>query len=311
MCAMPRIIDPANDIFELDSDDGERYITPTFVAAGRVHAAEPWGYMEHRHTSFEFHYIIHGSMRYWCNGTEMVAHEGDCYFLQPLQTHAEAAETEGIELVYVRFKHCQPSGKPNFIVADDSSPELQIIRGVDPSISNLLLDVVEEAAHERPGAKQVTEALILQLIWRIKRALDLYCSPQSDQPDRKRACVEEAIHFIHDHLDEPIKVSDVADHCCISSDYLSHIFKEITYSSPSKYIQRVKMHEAAKLILSENLNISEIAASFGFGDPLYFSKRFKMVFKKSPSEYRLATSHTNRARSPFDLIREHSAETSM
>ena len=43
---------------------------------------------------------------------------------------------------------------------------------------------------------------------------------------------------------------------------------------------------AALLLISTKMTISEIASAVGFGDPLYFSKRFKHKYKAPPRIYR-------------------------
>jgi AraC-like DNA-binding protein len=45
------------------------------------------------------------------------------------------------------------------------------------------------------------------------------------------------------------------------------------------------MHKAAEL-LKQPLTIEQVASSVGFSDPLYFSRQFKKMYKKSPSNYR-------------------------
>lgn len=62
--------------------------------------------------------------------------------------------------------------------------------------------------------------------------------------------------------------------------------KGITGYSPNVYLRVIRIKKAAELLLTTELNISEISYEVGINDPLYFSKCFKTQFGKTPSEFR-------------------------
>ena len=61
--------------------------------------------------------------------------------------------------------------------------------------------------------------------------------------------------------------------------------KGITGHSPNEYLRIIRMKKAAELLTTTGLNVSEVSYRIGMNDPFYFSKCFKMQFKKSPSQY--------------------------
>ena len=61
--------------------------------------------------------------------------------------------------------------------------------------------------------------------------------------------------------------------------------KGITGHSPNEYLRIIRMKKAAELLTTIGLNVSEVSYRIGMNDPFYFSKCFKMQFKKSPSQY--------------------------
>lgn len=61
--------------------------------------------------------------------------------------------------------------------------------------------------------------------------------------------------------------------------------KGITGHSPNEYIRCIRMRKAAELLVSTDLNVSEVSYKIGINDPFYFSKCFKSQFGKSPSKY--------------------------
>ena len=56
--------------------------------------------------------------------------------------------------------------------------------------------------------------------------------------------------------------------------------------SLTKYILAIRINKAESLLLTTDMNITEIAISSGFTDANYFSRVFKKETGKSPSKYR-------------------------
>lgn len=62
--------------------------------------------------------------------------------------------------------------------------------------------------------------------------------------------------------------------------------KGITGYSPNEYLRIIRLKKAAELLMTTNLNVSEISYKVGIDDPYYLSKCFKAQFGKSPLHYR-------------------------
>lgn len=97
---------------------------------------------------------------------------------------------------------------------------------------------------------------------------------------------EYAARYIRTHFREKIKINDLASHIGISRSYLVRIMRQQTGLSPQAYLIKVRMENAAELLLRSRDTIREIAADSGYDDALAFSKVFKRYFGVSPSEFR-------------------------
>ncbi|MCB9265040.1 MAG: helix-turn-helix transcriptional regulator [Lewinellaceae bacterium] len=62
--------------------------------------------------------------------------------------------------------------------------------------------------------------------------------------------------------------------------------RALTDKSPSLFVRSIRLQKAKALLLSTNLNISEIAYDVGFNDPAFFSRTFREEFGLSPTEVR-------------------------
>lgn len=267
-----------NTVYELDNRHVKLYTIPDFVAIGCVKSHQKWSFYEHIHHSHEYIYVKKGSIKYWCDGEEFVAHEGDFYFIQPGQKHREISYSEPIEFVYLKFRF------NNKIKLDDSG--LQLIRNVDKDVIELIEKILLELENQQSGAKQIVEAIILELVWRVRRILNIVEDKNPNRFGYKNTLVKKAVEYIKLNKFQKLTVKQIADNCNVSSDYLSHIFKDITELTLLQFIESIKMNEAMTMITSSDLNINQIAYKLGYNDSLYFSKKFKKIFGVSPSKYR-------------------------
>lgn len=98
--------------------------------------------------------------------------------------------------------------------------------------------------------------------------------------------VKSAARIIEYNYSGNITVEDIAGILQLNSAYFSRLFKKETGLTPKKYIIKVRMNAAKKLLESSDSSVKEIAASVGFSDQLYFSRSFSEAFGLSPTEYR-------------------------
>ena len=84
------------------------------------------------------------------------------------------------------------------------------------------------------------------------------------------------------------RVSELAELMDISEDTLRREFVRKTGLLPKAYIEQFKLRQAAELLATTALPVSEVALRFGYRDCYHFSRRFKVVFDVSPMNYRIA-----------------------
>lgn len=100
------------------------------------------------------------------------------------------------------------------------------------------------------------------------------------------ARVEEIMSFLRTHRDESFRSADIEAHMRLSYKYLEENFKKKTGMTIQQYHTDLRIHEAARLLRSTLLSVSEISAMIGYQDPLYFSNVFKKATGYSPRAYR-------------------------
>jgi len=106
--------------------------------------------------------------------------------------------------------------------------------------------------------------------------------------DFNKTILKKVEDFLKTSFSDQITINDIATMVNLHPAYLSRIFKNAKGVSPMEYLTTLRIERAKEMILSaENLPIKEIAKIVGYTDPFYFSRIFKSVTGKSPSEFKI------------------------
>lgn len=90
---------------------------------------------------------------------------------------------------------------------------------------------------------------------------------------------------VENHLaDSDFSVEDLGSDMCLSRVQLYRKVKALTGKSPVEIIRETRLIRASQLLTDSSLTISEIAYRVGFSSPSYFTKCYRDMFGKSPTE---------------------------
>ena len=95
-----------------------------------------------------------------------------------------------------------------------------------------------------------------------------------------------AIDYIENHLSDKVDLELVAEAVHYSKYYLHRIFTKTVGLTVHDYVKRRQLTEAAKLLVFSDKPIIEIAFIAGYESQQAFSDIFKLMYKKSPGQYR-------------------------
>lgn len=96
--------------------------------------------------------------------------------------------------------------------------------------------------------------------------------------------ISEAIVYVHEHIDEPIALENVAACCGLSLSRFKSKFREETGATPRTFINYVKVARARQL-LRQGLSVAEVSDRLSFDTPNYFATLFKKYTGQTPSQY--------------------------
>ncbi len=81
-------------------------------------------------------------------------------------------------------------------------------------------------------------------------------------------------------------VSEMADFCNISENYLRRMFHKYLGVAPKIYLDNLRMNRAAELLSGTELSIGQIAEQLGYVDTYHFIRRFSQLMAIPPARYR-------------------------
>lgn len=99
--------------------------------------------------------------------------------------------------------------------------------------------------------------------------------------------VYEIVDYIDEHYDEVINLRILSDTFFISTCYLSRVFKKVTGSTFSEYLNEVRILRAKEYLESSQYSITYISQICGYDSLTHFDKIFKKQTNQSPREYKL------------------------
>lgn len=104
-------------------------------------------------------------------------------------------------------------------------------------------------------------------------------------PDR-RASIERTIAAIQQRPADPHDVISMARTAGMSRATLTRYFRTVLQTTPSAFVQKARLTEAAALLRSTDLPIKVVAATAGFASRSHFSRAFAAAHGADPSNYR-------------------------
>ena len=98
--------------------------------------------------------------------------------------------------------------------------------------------------------------------------------------------MERIMKCINDNIsNSDLDVSLICTEAGISRSHLHRKMKEMTGLTVHDFIQNIRMEQAARLLVEQKINITQVAYTVGYSSQPSFSAAFRKHFGVSPTEY--------------------------
>lgn len=197
------------------------------------------------------------------------------------------------------------------VEASAERPYLGLRLDLEPSlISAVVMDAPQPArgdAHMNAMDVSRLDEGLLDAVVRLVRLLDspaefrvlaplvtreiLYRLLMGEQGDRLRQLlvlggpthrIGRAIELLRKNFDQPLQIASLARELGMSVSSFHHHFKAVTAMSPLQFQKKLRLHEARRLMLGEDLDAARAGFRVGYEDAAHFSRDYKRLFGEPP-----------------------------
>lgn len=152
-------------------------------------------------------------------------------------------------------------------------------------IADLLRDARAAARQDRTSAERSVRAAVDLIEREGRRLLDQSASA----PARGGLAtwqIRRIDAYIADHLDAPLRVSDLAAIVKLSASYFSKAFAQSYGHGAREHILRLRLERARAMMVESREPLGQIAAACGFADQAHLSTRFRQAYATTPNAWR-------------------------
>jgi AraC family transcriptional regulator, glycine betaine-responsive activator len=107
--------------------------------------------------------------------------------------------------------------------------------------------------------------------------------------DSLSAAIREAVRLFENHVEDPLRIPDVASAVGLSGRHFERVFKRETGQSPLRYYHQLRLMKARQRVLYSSNSLREIAASVGYMTSSPMVRHYIELFGVSPKEERRLT----------------------
>ncbi len=224
------------------------------------------------HPNFYAHLVFKGDATLKAEGKEYILTPGTLFFTFPNQTF-EIEKDNNFTYLYISF---------NGTGAHELLENLNINKDncIFPDFIHLLDFWMSSVRRiTASNANTLTESILLYSL--------SYINGKGEYSFQDKGRFESIIEYINNNFTDPnMSIGKVSDVFFYRKKYLSSLFMKKTSVKFTDYLNNLRIQHAIKFMKEKSIPVSEIALKCGFSDPFYFSKVFKRITGKTPTEFK-------------------------
>ncbi len=289
---MKDLFEASRSLFELELDISTDHIVVEVVWFRLVYKDTEWFTKRHRHSGFEIHYLIEGSLGCIIGDRQFFMGVGDLIVIPPGVDHTLWYTGAAIKKYALL---CRIEGGE----VDDPETEFlkeTLYRGtVEPvnvqgfRVTSLFDAALEEAAERRSGFLGSLRSLLLLILVDIARIIA--GNPLSNYPVQVKVRssdyrLAQITQFLESEGDRPVSVEELARFVNLGPRQLNRIILDKCGVTARKLIASYRVKRAKELLKDQALSLPDIADLLGFTNEYYFNRFFKREEGMPPGNYR-------------------------
>jgi AraC-like DNA-binding protein len=183
--------------------------------------------------------------------------------------------------------------------AEDPATPFRLGHGVSsPRLARLHYELL--AGLRRRDTALVLDDALAELAEESVRAVYAAAAARREAPSARtrrgrRELVEAAGMAVHERLDAPPGLGELARSLGCSPFHLSHVFRQTAGTSLRRYVQQLRARIAADRLAGGAGDLTELALDLGYTDHSHFTNAFRREWGVPPSRFRARATSSKRA----------------
>ena len=249
----------------------------------------------HSHNFFELVYVTDGNAVHTVDGISTKISKGDYFIIEYGCSHSYGNCNNLCvinclfvpEFIDATLKGCKSYAQliTNYLIRFDYNllsaiPANKIFHDNDGSIHRIFLSLLEEYRSTEAGYVELSRCHLIEILVLSLRSIYI--------PRKKRVHPSTAkiTKYSEENYQDNISLSFICDEMGFSLPYISKKFKEDMGITFTKYLQRLRIEQALRLLTYTDKTITQIARIVGYGDIKFFGEVFKKEMNMTPREWR-------------------------
>lgn len=170
--------------------------------------------------------------------------------------------------------------KTMLIITVSQISRIAIKAGMPVQTSLRLMNTYIRTADELDSVSDVNTLMMRAIYDYTKRISDI--KRPRNLPGKLNKCIQ----YIHENVNKPLHIEEIAKHVGLSRAYLSNQFSCETGMNLSSYVLNVKLDASRELLRTTAWSIGEISSYLGFSSQSHFQRSFKAYTGLSPRKFR-------------------------
>lgn len=283
------------------------------VVYSKFPLSAPWGLDVVKDENSQFWRLVSGSCTVGSpDGRVIELAEGDLVFVPHGSAHWIADRSTSLRMPSPEFVKVRRAGIQVFnsggavttLIAGhfefDYQPLHPFLKDLPPIIhikqyvteNQLLLKQVtqimlEELNNERPGSSVMLKCLSeIMFINIIRTYLEQAVPNNGFLSALNDTRISKALKLIQDSPQNDWTLESLASEIGMSRSVFFNQFKKLVHETPLSYLTNWRIRQSQKLLMTDNSNISQIAAKVGYQSEAAFNRMFKSKTGQTPAVYR-------------------------
>jgi two-component system response regulator YesN len=171
---------------------------------------------------------------------------------------------------------------------------IHFVMSIGMRLKGMLPDAAISRGEQEIKRKIASSGDVQALRYAVKETLMRWLDEAGDWSRNKSAAlVRQCLEFLESRYMEDISLDSMARQLRLSPSYCSNMFKQVTGTSFSDYLMRLRIAKAREMLLQTDDKICDIARRTGFRDAAYFNKVFKRETGLTPNTFRQLAGSVN------------------